>query len=248
MNWIRRLKHGAKWALAPVLVSIRGGPLKGFRWSPVTGSRFISGTYEAFKTQAYLDVLQPGGVVVDVGAHVGYYAALASMLVGPEGRVVAFEPRPLNLRFLKRHAQANRLHNIEIVEAGVAARSGEASFDTSYGTGTGRLAEGGDLPVRTVRLDDFFRDGELPRVDFLKIDVEGGEVDVLKGGSDLIHDQLPVILVATHGHALHEEVVRFLDDLGYRHRVLDAGGSSGDTEILAIPTGVRHTGETATQP
>ncbi|MQA92085.1 MAG: FkbM family methyltransferase [Gemmatimonas sp.] len=245
-RWIRRLKHGLKWLLAPISVPIRSGPLAGYRWAAATGSRFISGTYEPYKTRVFLDVIRPGEVTVDVGAHVGYYVALAAKLVGAEGKVVAFEPRPLNLRFLKQHVCANHLDNVEIVEAGVADRSGTAKFDTGFGTGTGRLAEGGDLTVPTVSLDDFFHRGDLSRVGFLKIDVEGGEVDVLNGGAEMIRDQLPVILVATHEDRLHENVIGFLDDLGYRHRVLDAAGSSGDTEVLAMPP--RHSDDEPIEP
>ncbi|MEX2571870.1 MAG: FkbM family methyltransferase [Gemmatimonadota bacterium] len=232
---MRRLKHALKWLLTPLSVRIRGGPLAGYRWSAATGSRFVTGTYEPSKTRAYLDHLRPGETVVDVGAHVGYYAILAAKLVGPEGRVVAFEPRPLNLRFLRLHLRLNGVANVELHEAGVAASSGRSAFDTRTGTGTGRLAADGDLDVRTISLDELYQGGELVRVDFLKIDVEGGEMEVLRGAHTLIRETMPSILVATHGDDLHRAVTELLDELGYSQRVLDAQGRSGDTEILAIP-------------
>lgn len=221
--------------------------MAGFRWAVATGSRFVSGTYEPFKTEAIERVLRPGNAVVDVGAHVGYYAALAAKRVGPTGMVVAFEPRPLNLRFLRRHVEWNGLQNVRIIEAGVGDRSGTASFDTRAGTGTGHLAEGGDLLVTTVRLDDLYRDGEIPRVDFLKIDVEGGEVGVLRGARELIAAERPIILVATHGEEIHRQVIQLLDEHRYRHHVLDAGASSGDTEVLAEPA-ERRPGAGTTNP
>jgi FkbM family methyltransferase len=231
----RRVKHGLKWLLAPVSARIRGGPLAGMHWAIVTGSRFVSGTYEQFKTEAIVEVLKPGDAVVDVGAHVGYYTALASKLVGPTGTVIAFEPRPLNLRFLRQHVEANRLDNVRVVEAGVGDRRGPAAFDSRTGTGTGHLADDGDLIVDAVRLDDLYRDREIPRANFLKIDVEGGELGVLRGALELVRAERPVILVATHGEELHRQVVRLLADLDYDHEVLDTGGRSGDTEVLATP-------------
>ncbi|MEX0912339.1 MAG: FkbM family methyltransferase, partial [Gemmatimonadota bacterium] len=98
-----------------------------------------------------------------------------------------------------------------------------------------RLAADGDLDVRTISLDELYQGGELVRVAFLKIDVEGGEMEVLRGAHTLIRETMPSILVATHGDDLHRAVTELLDELGYSQRVLDAQGRSGDTEILAIP-------------
>lgn len=209
--------------------------MAGLRWGLGTGSRFVSGTYEPFKTQAYLDSVKPGDVVFDVGAHVGYYVALASQQVRPTGQVIAFEPRPLNLRFLKRHIRWNGLTNVQVLEVAVASEPGNASFDTRTGTGTGRLSTGGDLLVQTVSLDDLRRRGDLPAPDLLKVDVEGGELGVLNGAVETIRDSKPIILVATHDATIHAEVTAFLDRLGYEWRVLDTQGRSGDTEILAKP-------------
>lgn len=229
----KRLKHRFKSLLKPLALRVRSGPLKGYRWSMATGWRFISGTYEPFKTRAYLDTLRPGDVVIDVGAHVGYYALLASAVVGAEGQVMAFEPRPLNFGFLERHIRLNRVGNIRLWEAGVSNDSGRSRFETRTGTGTGRLSREGDINVRTVRLDDLFLRGDLPHPDFMKIDVEGGEMAVLEGSMQLIRQTRPTLLVATHGREMHDNVTTFLDALGYEYRILDPQGHSGDTEILA---------------
>ena len=102
---------------------IQNGPLKGLRWIVTSGKHFITGNYEPYKTRAFLANLKEGDIVVDVGAHVGYYSALASLKVGDQGKVFSFEPRPLNIGFFKEHMRVNALHNISLYE-GAALASG----------------------------------------------------------------------------------------------------------------------------
>jgi FkbM family methyltransferase len=217
------------------MLSVRNGPLKGKKWIAFTGSRFILGTYEPFKTAAILENVHQGDVVYDVGAHVGYYSAIASMLVGPRGQVIAFEPRPLNIQCLKQHVRVNRLSNVQIVESCVGDRPGPCRFETRTGTGTGHVSDHGDLHADMVSLDNLFGKGDLPEPDFLKIDVEGGETAVLKGARQVVQKAHPILLVATHGVAEHAFVTEFLGQAGYQYAILDPQGGKGDTEILAKP-------------
>ena len=68
------------------------GPLAGKKWLLASRINFFLGTYEPEQTQAFQEIVRPGSVVYDVGAHYGYYTLLASVLAGPAGRVLAFEP------------------------------------------------------------------------------------------------------------------------------------------------------------
>jgi len=232
---IRKFKHALKYLLRVFMIKIRNGPLKGEKWIAATASKFILGTYEPFKTAAYLQNLHEGDVVYDVGAHVGYYAAIAATLVGKRGQVFAFEPRPLNIIYLKRHIQVNQMSNVQVIEACVGDKSRQCRFETRTGTGTGHISEQGDITVDMVCLDELFSEGELPKPNFIKIDVEGGEVLVLEGARRVIQESQPIILVATHSDSKHKFVTDFLDSFGYKYRILDKKGGSGDTEILALP-------------
>ena len=132
-----RLKHLVKAALSPFTATIRSGPLQGRRWVVASGSRFIRGTYEPLQCAAFERLVRPGHVVFDVGAHVGFYTVLSSSLAGPAGRVVAFEPLPANLRYLRRHLALNGCANVTVVPICVGDREGTARFDDSGGTGVG---------------------------------------------------------------------------------------------------------------
>jgi FkbM family methyltransferase len=140
--------------------------------------------YAAFRAAA-----RPGGVVLDVGADVGAYAVLFGRWVAPEGRVYAFEPAAAALAGLRRHLALNGVDGVvRPVHAAVSDRTGRGALAGAGGQGTARLAgEGnqGEESVATVTIDDFCaREGVLPTV--VKIDVEGWELEALRGARETI--------------------------------------------------------------
>ncbi|HLM66817.1 MAG TPA: FkbM family methyltransferase, partial [Longimicrobium sp.] len=173
---------------------IVGGRLRGRWWDPASRGkvlRILNGTYEPEQTRLFEQHIRPGGTVLDVGANVGYYTLLASVLAGDAGRVHAFEPEPRNAEFLRRHAAINRRANVTVRQAAVSDRAGTARFDFGSGSGTGRLAHAGAIEVRTLRLDDYCTEhGLAPTA--VKIDVEGAEVAVLEGARGMLERYRPV--------------------------------------------------------
>lgn len=97
--------------------------------------------------------IQPGDVVFDVGAHVGYYTLLAAIHTGPKGKVYAFEPVPRNLAFLRKHLALNRIGNAEVVEAAVSSAAGLVRFDEMPSSSMGHISNSGGLEVHAVTLD-----------------------------------------------------------------------------------------------
>src|SRR5580765_7484494 len=87
------IKHALKSLLTPFTLRVRRGPLAGKKWIAASGIKFIKGTYEPRQTEVFLACVQEGDVVLDIGAHVGYYTVIAALRAGPRGRVFAFEPR-----------------------------------------------------------------------------------------------------------------------------------------------------------
>jgi FkbM family methyltransferase len=231
------LGHKLKALLLPLSLRIRQGPLKGLKWVAVSGSKFVKGTYEPGQSAVFSGCVHPGDVVFDVGAHVGYYTALASLLAGPAGRVIAFEPRPLNLRFLRRHVELNRLDNVSVIAAGVGKAPGLAHFETRTGTGTGHLSDAGDLEVKLVSLDDLVRRRELPPPKLIKIDVEGAEMQVLDGAEEVIRTTRPNLLISTHGAEIHHAVLKRLEAWGYVAEGLNGRSRETASELLARPKG-----------
>lgn len=139
--------------------------------------------YEPEVTARIQQIVKEGMTVCDVGANIGIITLLASRLVGPKGRVISFEPVPANAEILRGNIQRNDYGNLVLVEKAVASKPGRAEIHLSDfsgchsllpdpGRGTGR-----SLIIETVRLDSL---PELQKIDLLKIDVEGLEIEVLK--------------------------------------------------------------------
>jgi len=234
MRFTRRLRHALVRALQPVMLRIRGGPLKGLKWSVVSGSRFVLGQYETPKAEALLELVSPGDTVCDVGAHTGYFTAIAALAAGPGGHVFAFEPRPLNYELLDRHVRRNGLTNVTLFRAAVGERTGTARFEHRTGTGTGHLSPDGPMLVDLVSLDELHAAGKLGSLpDVLKIDVEGGETGVLAGARRILEQARPRMVLATHGPEVHRHCVELLESLGYTYRILPSTGH--ETELVALP-------------
>ena len=218
---------------------IVAGRLRGRWWLPASRGkilRILNGTYEREQTRLFERHLRPGATVLDVGAHVGYYTLLSSVLVGEAGRVHSFEPNPVNAEFLRRHVRINRLSNVRVEQAAVAERAGTARFDFGTGSGTGRLADAGALEVRTVRLDDYCAEhGLAPSA--MKIDVEGAELSVLAGGRETLARHRPVIFLSTHGAEVHRASLQVLRGLGYTLSPILGSDLDATSEVLALPAG-----------
>lgn len=208
------------------------GKLRGWRW--VVGSSFQScwlGVYEYEKQQVFVRTVKPGDVVYDVGANVGFYTLLASRLVGPGGRVFSFEPLPRNIKYLRRHLDANGVTNVTVFEGAVSDRSGTARFDVDAIPEMTRLSAGGSLEVQTFQIDELIAAGQATVPTLMKIDVEGAEADVLEGARDLLTRHHPTVLLATHNDEVHRRCWDVLAGLGYQVEALDDTGPY--REVLA---------------
>ena len=228
-----RFKYLMKTLLSPFTARIRAGALQGRRWVIASGSRFVKGTYEPIQSAAFQRLIQPGHVVFDVGAHVGYYTVLSSVLAGPSGQVIAFEPLPANLKYLRRHLKLNDCDNVRILTNCVGEGSSVARFDDSHGTGVGHLANEGSFEVQVRSLDEMVESGELPIPQFLKIDVEGAELLVLKGAERLLRRHHPTLVLSTHSDDLDRACLQRLSEFGYDVEHLEPDVLVARTKIAA---------------
>jgi FkbM family methyltransferase len=193
----------------------------------------VGGSYEPDLTALFVRMIRPGSVIFDIGAHIGYYSLLASTLSGPRGRVVAFEPDPRNLRFLRQHIRMNRLATVDVLPVAAADRQGEAAFEFGTGSGTGRLASHGDLRVTTTTVDAVAADRGLAP-GFLKVDVEGAEARLLEGATETLRSARPVVFLSTHGASVHAASLEILRSADYRFDRI--GADPENSEILCVPT------------
>lgn len=137
-------------------------------------------------------VLRPGAVFADVGANIGYYTRVAASVVGPEGAVHAFEPMPAALRLLR--ANAAGLSNVRVHDTAVGDRIDQVEFFVSPAGERSSLGpgSGGERVVARMEPLDHALAG-APRLDMIKIDVEGFELAVLRGARTLIERHRPVV-------------------------------------------------------
>jgi len=194
--------HARRSAFASGIKRLVPQPLRRYAWQIATskstltilGSRMhippddlnpslVSDRYEPEVSNKISEILRPGMVFCDVGANIGIFTLFAARLVGPSGRVLAFEPVPANLEVLRQNVQLNRYANITIFEQAVSDRSGTAHLYLSGFCGCHSLlpapesASGKTLTVQTIRLDQI----SIPSpIDLLKIDAEGAELSVLR--------------------------------------------------------------------
>jgi FkbM family methyltransferase len=165
-------------------------------------------------------------VFYDVGANVGFVSALAARCAGPGGRVVAFEPLPANMRWLRHNLGLNRFSNAEAHDVALGDRDGVAEFIVAEESGLGKLsgyeksheAIAGRIEVRVRRLDDYRGAAGLPAPSVIKVDVEGAEAEVLRGASATIAACRPVLMVELHD--TNAAVAEVLGSLSYLGRAL----------------------------
>ena len=215
------------------VMPILQGKLRGKKWIVGSGQHGAwLGSYEYEKQLLFQKMIQAGNVVYDLGSHSGFYSILASELVGKHGKVVAFEPHPRNLHYLREHLRLNQTQNVTIIDAAGSDRIGFIQFD---GNGfTGHISSHqGDLQVKTVSLDELIETNQIPPPDFMKIDIEGAEALALQGAKSMLSRLHPPILLATHGSEVHASCCRFLESLGYTLKSVYGGSIEKSDEILA---------------
>jgi len=129
-----------------------------------------------------------GDIVIDVGAHVGTFTVNAAKLVGDKGLVVAIEPEPSNLALLQRNIDSQNLNNVKVIRKAVWDKAAKLWLYLSKHSGLHSLcyASGDRVEVEAESLDNIVSKLGLSQVDFVKIDVEGAEIEVLKGAERIL--------------------------------------------------------------
>ena len=204
---------------------------------PRTAELLVHGSSEPCVQEFILDRLKPGMVFYDLGTNLGFFSLVAARLVGPAGCVYGFEPDPEIAQRVRSNAEHNGFKNFTHVEAAVWRETGTVTFarsdeSSSLDRGTGQITtlseQSRAIAVPSIALDDFAKTARHP--DLIKCDVEGAEVEVLRGGTKLLSERHPAIVCEIHspenGIAVRDQLRR----LGYR--VFDLDGNHVAAEMI----------------
>jgi FkbM family methyltransferase len=257
----RAFKRVVGWVLP--FVSLPQRIEGGARWYAANdwvGDAIYDGTFERPQRRFVERYLQPGMVMLDIGAHHGLYSMIAAGRVGPMGKVISFEPSPRERERLQRHRAANRFDQITIESVALGAAPGKAVLYAQRRRGSGfnslrpaaALRSGTiEIEVDVETLDDYLRRAQIHQVDLVKLDVEGGELDALKGATHLLSSENRPLLLAEVEDERTEpwgykavEIVRLLEAEGYVWLSTRANGwlspfdtdrTSFDDNLVAVP-------------
>lgn len=173
--------------------------------------------------------LRPGMVFLDIGSYHGMYSLVAAKRIGTEGQIVAFEPSRREFARLRLHLRWNGSTTVHAEHFAVGSSTEESAF---FQITSGDATRGGlrppasddsvtEIRVRTVCLDSYISSFPLARVDLVKLDVEGGEMEALRGASSLLGKMRPMliceVLDATTQVWGYEarDIIEYLGNLGY---------------------------------
>ncbi|MBK5292545.1 MAG: FkbM family methyltransferase [Acidobacteriia bacterium] len=207
---------------------------------------FIGGCNEPNEMAFLAKELKPGMTLVDAGAMEGIYTVLGARVVGANGKVYAFEPSRRERASLARNLELNRLQHVQVFEAALSDADGEGMLCVANDEHSGQNTLGGlvfdgareveRIPVKLRRLDTVAAAEGWTRLDFLKMDVEGAEMRLLRGAEETLSRFHPVILFEISERLLEkqganpEQLIRWLTERDY---LLYRFGSDGALEPAA---------------
>lgn len=218
-NRIFIIKNGLAKGL---MIKGRPGLMSGFSKMKIAGEEFLCDL--SFQKQ----------IVYDIGAHIGIYTCFFAHAVGSEGSVIAFEPNPNSYQELIEHIRINNFKNVTTKQIAIGSNIGKATllvpaFDSSRGS---LISEGKSqilitdekvksFEVRVDSLDHLIITKDFNIPNFIKIDVEGAEIDVLQGAKQVLKRYKPKLFIEIHGSdskiwvSNAKRLINFLTNIGY---------------------------------
>lgn len=213
----------------------------------IDSSIYYEGCFEPPTTQLINRYVRQGMTVIDVGANMGCHTLRMAKLVGEKGRVIAFEPMSWPAAKLQRNIELNGFENIVVERIGLSnARKREENvyFRTSW------TLNGGSAPdsmkaesINLVTFDEYAKENNIERIDFLKIDVDGYEYKVIQGVQETLKRDMPLILIELGSYTLRNagddinDLVNMLSAIGYKFISENTLAEFPDTDtmIKSIP-------------
>jgi FkbM family methyltransferase len=197
-----------------------------------------------------------GDIVIDVGAHIGRYTVIASKMVGSQGKVIAIEAHPVNYDLLRQNIELNKLNNVIALNYAVHSKetmvklyeSGQEKGFTIYNTiMTDRTTPNNQkyIEIKAKTLDSLLLKNGINQVNWIKIDVEGAELEVLKGATDLLSSGKDTsLLIEIHNlganhRNLYEPIIELLKLNKYKVS-FEKTYESGERHIIVKKSSLDH--------
>lgn len=209
---------------------IYAGELKGYKFLVDTDNNYFNSSYEKDSFGYVLNELKqnPGAVIYDMGANIGYFSLLCAASPGSKAMVYAFEPIPSNMNLLCRHLLMNKVENIIPVNLAVSDHFGLIDFSADNSSVSYTYKQSSqyygnraiNIKVGIIDLDMLTGQLGFAKPDILKIDVEGAEYDVLKGAVETIRKYRPKILLSTHEPhvpGIEQHCLDFIKEMDYNY-------------------------------
>jgi FkbM family methyltransferase len=209
---------------------------------------FLFGKREIDHYKMLQDILEPGMHILDIGANIGYYAIMESLVIGPSGKILAIEPMLPNIEMLRRNIDLNSVSNIEILHSAVSAQTGtgqmfmstHSNLHTFHNQGSAASSlDSTPMDVPTITLKDVAAKLENP--DLMRMDVEGHEVEILGQLAELVENNVisPNVIFETHlsRYTPDNDFVPVLKKLfasGYKVTQAASSSESGTRKIAAL--------------
>jgi FkbM family methyltransferase len=179
---------------------------------PAKWSRYYPADYESENYTFLQQQVKPGMRIMDIGAHIGLFSACSSQLSGTTGKIICFEPTPGTFSILKDTLRLNHCDNVIALPAAVSDKEGNATFyvSSTAGCNSNSLIKnqwGGNpvgYDVQLVTIDGIATKNNFKPA-LIKIDAEGAELDVLKGGVQTFKEHKPVLILGLHPAFIKEK-------------------------------------------
>ena len=186
------------------------------------------GIHEETLTKFAINAIKKGDVVLDVGANIGYYTLIFAKIVGENGHVFAFEPEPSNFDLLKKNVMVNNYRNTSLEKIAISNKNGNTKlYLNKANAGEHRIylsntAKNNFLNVEMKTLDEYFKNNSIrDKISFIKMDVEGSEIGVIKGMNSILENKKLTIMlefdpvqIKNYG-ASPEELLNILANQGF---------------------------------
>lgn len=183
------------------------------------------GSHENFETDIVKKIIKKGDIVIDIGSNIGYYTLIFAKLVGDTGKIYAFEPDQTNFSLLKKNVEINGYQNVMLENKIVANSNSQMSlFLDKENLGAHSIIPHDDalqVKVDSVKLDDYLK-GFNEKINFIKMDIEGGEAEALKGMVTILQNSNELKIMSEFNPPLlkkfgleHEEYIRTFQKFGF---------------------------------